>query len=564
VSPLLRHCRSHLACAGLFSLAINLLQLTVPLYLLQVFDRVLSSRSHETLAALSVIALGALLVHLLLDQVRSRLLLAAGVTLDGVAGPAALQHALDGATGTALKDVSTLRGFLTGPGIVALFDAPWLPVYLGVLFMFHARLGAIAALGAALLLALAWLNERLTREPIGATHRASRIAAREVDAAVRHAEIVHVLGMADAVRQRWQRRNFDVVDAHVRAARRGNLLAALSRFMRLLVQVAMLASGALLVIDQQASAGVMTAATLILARALAPAEAAIATWRALIEAREAHHRLTRLPWPQADTPPAMALPAPQGRLVADGVSYTPPGASLQPQAALLKSVSFALDAGESLGIVGPSGSGKSTLARVLTGALRCDGGVVRLDGADIAHSSRQQLGPHLGYLPQNAQLLGGTVAQNIARWSDAASAAVVDAATQAQAHEMILQLPRGYETEVGEDGSALSGGQRQRVALARALFGRPRLVVLDEPNTGLDAAGEQALLRAMQQVRLSGATLIVITHRPSLLMQVDKLLVLDAGRVVQFGPRAEVMRRVAPRAESAAPTHPHLVAGVAR
>jgi PrtD family type I secretion system ABC transporter len=567
MNAILRHCRQHLVYAGLFSLVMNLLQLAVPLYMLQVFDRVLTSRSYETLVALSIGAVVALLMYLLLDLLRSRVMLALGVSVEGLAAGPVLAQVLDtvatqrtGATAGELKDVATLRGFLTGPAIVALFDAPWAPLYLAVIFLFNPQLGVIATLGAGALLVLAYLNERLTRGPLRNTHAEARLAAREIDSGARNAEVVAVLGLSRYIQRRWQQRNYRVVDSNVHATRRGNLIASLSRFTRLLIQVAMLAGGALLVIDQQASPGVMMAATLILARALAPAEAAIGTWRTFIEAREAYRRLDALLALPAASLRSTRLPVPEGRLRVEGVSYAPQGA----ESPLLQGVSFALDPGEALGLIGPSGSGKSTLARVLTGWLRPTRGVVRLDGADIADWPRADLGPYLGYVAQEAQLFDATVAENIARLGDSASEAVIDAARRAHAHELILQLPDGYDTRVGAGGITLSGGQRQRIALARALFGSPRLVILDEPNAALDAAGEQALLEAMQELKRSGVTLIVVSHRPSLLAQVDKLLVLNAGRMERFGPRVQIMQRVAPMAAARAHAVPQLVVGGVR
>jgi PrtD family type I secretion system ABC transporter len=545
----------------------NLLQLAVPLYMMQVFDRVLTSRSYETLVALSIGAVGALLIYLLLDLLRSRLLLAAGVSMEGLTAAQTLAHVLDRlarqrgeATAGELKDVATLRGFLTGQGMVALFDAPWALLYLLVIFLFHPQLGVIATIGTAALLLLAYLNERLTRGPIRETHAAARLAAGEIDSGARNAEVVAVLGLTRCIEKRWRARNERVVDANVRATQRGNLVAALSRCSRLLIQVAMLAGGALLVIDQQASAGVMMAATIILSRALAPAEAAIGTWRALIEAREAYRRLDTLLGAPAQDAPDIRLPAPRGRLAVEHVSYVPPSS----ETVLLQGVSFALEPGEALGLIGSSGSGKTTLARVLTGWLRPSRGVARLDGADVADWPRAELGPHLGYLPQEAQLFDGTVAENIARLTEAESQPIIDAAQRAHAHEMILQLPDGYDTRIGAGGIAPSGGQRQRIALARALFGQPSLVILDEPNTALDAPGEETLLAALQELKRAGVTLIVISHRPSLLACVDKLLVLNAGRVERFGARGDIMQLVAPPAAPRANPVPHLGVGGVR
>lgn len=564
MSALFNHCRQHFAYAALFSFAINILQLTVPLYMLQVFDRVLTSRSDETLVALSIAAVGALTVYLVLDALRARLLLAAGVTMEGLASPLVLTRVLQqagrprsAASGGELRDVSTLRGFLTGPSVMALFDVPWAPIYLGVIFLFHVQLGVIATGGACALLVLAYLNEKLTREPIRELSANARLAANMIDGGLRNAEVVNVLGIECDVRRRWQALNHKVTDAQVAVSRRGSLVGALTRFVRLLIQVAMLAAGAALVINQHVSPGVMIAGTLILARALAPAESAIVTWKALIEAREAYRRLRTLLGLSAEDSQRTRLPAPEGGLACDGVSYAAPGADVF----LLRGICFSLDPGESLGIVGPSGSGKSTLARLLTGWLPPHSGVVRLDGADLADWPRQELGPHLGYLPQEAQLFAGTVAENIARLSECAAADIVVAAKRAHAHEMILSLPDGYDTRLGEGGIALSGGQSQRIALARALFGNPRLIVLDEPNASLDTAGDQALIRALQGLKQAGVTLIVISHKSHLLAQMDKMLVLNAGRVERFGSRAQVLAQIIPASTRQPQAMPHLVIG---
>ncbi len=564
MSALFGHCRQHFAYAALFSFAINMLQLSVPLYMLQVFDRVLTSRSAETLVALSIAAVGALIVYLILDVLRARLLLAAGVTMEGLASPQVLARVLQqagrprsAASGGELRDVSTLRGFLTGPGVMALFDVPWAPIYLGVIFLFHVQLGAIATVGGCALLVLAYLNEKLTRVPIRELTASARDAASMIDGGLRNAEVVNVLGLDGEVRRRWLALSHKVTDAQVLVSVRGNLIGALTRFVRLLIQVAMLAAGAALVIDHQVSPGVMIAGTLILARALAPAESAIVTWKALIEAREAYLRLQALLGLSANDARRTRLPAPEGRLECDSVSYAPPGAG----AYLLKGVSFSLSPGESLGIVGPSGSGKSTLARLLTGWLPPNVGVVRLDGADLAEWPRPEVGPHLGYLPQEAQFFAGSVAENIARLSECAGEAIIDAAQRAHAHEMILALPDGYETRLGEGGIALSGGQKQRIALARALFGNPRLIVLDEPNASLDTAGDQALLRALHGLKQAGVTLIVISHKSHLLAHMDKILVLNAGRVEQFGSRAQVLAQIIPASTRQPQAMPHLVIG---
>lgn len=539
-------CKAHFLYAGVFSFFINLLVLTVPLYMLLVYDRVLTSRSTDTLMLLTVLAVSALVVHFTLEQLRSRLLLGAGVALDALATPRALEGVLQTAARPgplppvpATRDVATVRGFLTGGSICALFDSPWLPLYLGLIFLFHWWLGVIAVVGAGMLVALAVLNERLTRSPLDRMNDEARRAGMYVDAGVRNAEAVYALGMVEPLKLRWQDINGRVIDAQVEASRAGGLCGGATRFVRLAIQVLMLAAGALLVVEEKTTAGVMIVGTLILARALAPVESAILTWKSLVEARAAYRRLQQSLAGSRDDTRALELPPPSGQLDLERVVLALPGGRT-----LVKGVSFSLAPGEALGLIGPSASGKSTLARLIVGLWPATSGSVRLDGADVSRWPRGQLGRHLGYLPQDVQLFAGTVADNISRLQDASSDSVIAAAQQAGAHELILQLPQGYDTELGADGANLSGGQRQRIGLARALFGAPRLVVLDEPNAHLDGEGEAALLGAMRRLRDAGTTLIVVSHRPSLLADVDKLLVLKDGQVDLFGPRAEVMARL--------------------
>lgn len=553
---LLARFRPFFLYAGLFSLAMNLLLLVPSLYMLQVFDRVLASRSTETLVMLTLAAAGALAVMAVLDALRARLLSAAAAGIDGVLGP----RVLDGLFANAaklggadyvhgLRDVGILRGFLTGTGIFAVFDAPWMPIYLLVIFLFHPLLGAIALAGAAALIALAVLNEKLSRERLEHMQAAARRATRYVDAGLRNAEVASALGMLKAMTGRWAGLNAQVERLQVETGRTAAHVGGSTKFLRQFLQVAMLAAGAHLVIDQHVTSGVMMAATIILGRALAPVEALIAGWRGLVDARGAYGRLDRLLQSRAARTKKTALPPPAGRLAAERVVFSVKSADK----AILKGVSFALQPGESLGLIGPSASGKSTLARLLIGVWQPTAGVVRLDGADVAAWPRESLGAHIGYLPQDVELFSGTVAENIARLGKPVSAAVVDAASRANAHEMILALPQGYETQIGEGGAALSGGQRQRIGLARALYGRPRLVVLDEPNASLDAEGEAALMRAMAGMKKEGVTLVVISHRPSILANVDKLLVLQGGALAAFGPREEVLSAMARAVPGAVP-----------
>jgi PrtD family type I secretion system ABC transporter len=390
------------------------------------------------------------------------------------------------------------------------------------------------------MLLLAVLNERLTRAPLERTLAAGRRAGRFIDAATGHAETVSALGMQRAVTERWQSLNEAALGEQGAASGLGATFAGLTKFTRQFIQMAMLGTGAYLVIEQHLSAGVMIAATIILGRALAPVEALVAGWRSLVEVRSAWRRLLQLFAATAPAGAATPLPAPRGALGVERVVYGFAGGARP----ALRGVSFALAAGDSLGVIGPTAAGKSTLARLLVGVWKPVSGAVRLDGADVATWDREQLGRHLGYVPQSVGLFTGTVAENIARLGQPDGEAVVRAAQRAHAHDMILRLPKGYDTDVGEAGAALSPGQRQRVALARALYGEPRLVVLDEPNANLDADGDEALLRSLRGLKEDGVTVVVIAHRPSLLGGVDKLLVLKEGAAELFGPRAEVMARV--------------------
>jgi len=545
VRDLVSRFRPFFLYAGLFSLAINLLLLVPPLYMLQVFDRVLASRSGETLLVLTIAAVTALVIMALLEVLRARLLAAAGAALDQSLGPRVLDGLLaqtarlsGGAYLNGLRDVNTLRSFLGGAGLTALFDAPWLPVFLLVIFLFHPVLGIVALVGGVAMVSLAVLNERLTRAPIARSQAEARRAGRFIDANVRNAEVVSALGMLPAVTQRWARLNDAALAEQMRASRIGGAFTGWTKFARQFIQMAMLATGAFLVVAQDATAGVMIATTILLGRALAPVEALVAGWRSLVEARNAWRRLSELLGASPRAEGRTELPAPAGQVELEGVAFR------LADKVILRGVSFKLAAGEALGLIGPSASGKSTLARLIVGVWKAGGGVVRLDGADVAAWPREKLGPHLGYLPQDVELFGGTVSENIARMGTPDAAEVVRAAQRAHVHDLILRLPKGYDTEIGENGQSLSPGQRQRIGLARALYGNPRLVVLDEPNANLDHEGEEALQRALEALKADRVTVVVIAHRPSLLRSVDKMLVLNDGAVASFGPRAEVMARV--------------------
>jgi PrtD family type I secretion system ABC transporter len=459
---------------------------------------------------------------------------------------AAQARAPQSARSEALRDVAQLRAVFGANGVTALLDAPWLVIYLAVIWAFHPALGW-GALGAAMLmLGLAWLNDRSGRAPLDQVQHDSRRAARYVEGSMRNAEVLQAMGMTGRMLQRWRVLQDDVLAQQTRASRGSGAFSVSTRLLRQGVQVGMMALGAWLVLSQAASAGVMIATTVLLGRALQPVEQVVGSWRALSDARAAYHRLTAMSAQLAAAEPGVTLPRPNGVVEVNGLSFRPPGSDRL----VLVNIDFTLAPGEALALIGPSAAGKSTLARLLTGIWTPSAGKVRLDGFDITTWPRDQLGPWIGYVPQDVELFEGTVGENIARLGTLDSQAIIAAARRANAHEMIAALPQGYDTPVGERGLRLSPGQRQRVALARAVYGDVRLLVLDEPNASLDADGEIALARALSGLRAEGVTSIVVTHRPSLIAHVDKILVLDDGKVQQFGPAAEVMKSMQRQAQA--------------
>jgi PrtD family type I secretion system ABC transporter len=542
--------RSFVLLAGLASLVLNVALLMPAIYMMQVFDRVFASRSVETLAMLSLITLLFLGLGYFLDTVRTRALAWAGHSLERKLAPQAVRSSLEQAAAgpgridmDALRDISQLRAFLGGPAVLALFDAPWLPLYLLIITLMHPILGLAATIGASSLIVLGVLTDRLMRGHTEDVQRRSRASGRLAEKFARSAEAIVGMGMTNTAVGRWCEQREELLTAQHRQVETASALASLARMLRQVLQVVTLAVGAWLVVDMQASAGIMIAATILLARALQPVEHLIGGWRVMIDARAAWRSLSER---SLGAPSALnvALPAPQGRLDVDHIVY----AFAANRPALIKNVSFSIAAGESLGIIGASASGKTTLIRLLLGLWRPQAGIVRLDGADISRWDRAALGEHIGYLPQDVELFAGTVAENIARLSEtvgpAASERIVKAAQLAHAHEMILQLPDGYDTQIGDGGAVLSGGQRQRIALARALYGEPRLVVLDEPNANLDTAGEAALVAALAELKGRGVTVVMVSHNPVLMVAVDKLLRLNNGALEMFGPSAAVMARM--------------------
>lgn len=544
-----------------FSFFINLLLLIPSIFMLQVFDRVMVSRSTDTLLVLmlgTAIGLGILFA---LDQVRARLQGVAGNLVGEALSPMVTRLVVaQGArrsgrgSGESLRDIATLRALFSAQGLLAMFDAPWMVFYVALIWFAHHWLGVTALAAAVLMLLLAVVNDRITRQEIEALQKAAAGATRYLEASLANAEVAQTLGMTDALIARWRARSLEVQALQGLTARKTVAMAALTRTLRQAVQIVMLGVGAWLVITNQGSPGITIACTILLGRALAPVEQAVGSWKVLAEGRAAFRRLSDLLDVAAAEPQRMALPPPKGHLVASQLAFRAPGS----ERLLLAGVSLQLEPGESLAIIGASGAGKSTLLRLLTGVWIPTAGSVRLDGSDLAQWPREQVGPWLGYVPQDVELFAGTVAENIARLGEADPLLVVKAAQRAQVHEMILGLPQGYDTVVDPMSALLSPGQRQRIALARALYGEPRLLLLDEPNSNLDGAGELALADVLKALR-GQVTVVVVTHRTTLVQHVDRMMVLEAGKVQHHGPVAEVMKAMQAKTPTP-PPHANVVA----
>ncbi|WP_018427014.1 type I secretion system permease/ATPase [Hoeflea sp. 108] len=536
-----------IAVAG-FSGLINVLMLSGSLFMLQVYDRVLPSRSVPTLVALIVMVAVLYAFQGVLETVRARVLTRVGAGIDELISgrvfdcivrlPLRIRDRGEGLQ--ALRDLDQVSGFLSGGGPASLFDLPWIPLYVLICFLFHPWIGVAALAGAILLILLTVLADRLVRAP---TKSMSDLSARRgaiAQASVRNAEVLTAMGMGVNLARRWTSANGDFRAAQERASDITGGFGAVSRILRMMLQSMVLALGAYLVIYQQATPGIIIASSILTSRALAPIEAAIAHWKSFLAARQGWQRLDGLFAAMPRATDAMALPAPKAVLAVESIGVASPG----DRRILIQDVEFSLTAGSGMGVIGPSGSGKSSLARALVGVWPLMRGKVRLDGAALEQWPAGSLGRHVGYLPQDVELFAGTVGQNISRFDDDSSPeAVIAAAEAAGAHEMILRLPDGYQTEIGDAGAALSAGQRQRVALARALYRDPFLVVLDEPNSNLDASGEQALTQAIEKIRARGGIVIVVAHRPSALAALDHLLVLGGGRQQAFGLKSDVARQ---------------------
>jgi ATP-binding cassette, subfamily C, bacterial exporter for protease/lipase len=528
----------------LFSALINLLTLSVSLYLMQVYDRVLTSQSKDTLMFLTLAVVLAIVLSALLEAVRMLLASRAGSWLSTSLGPNLLMRSLEQRQSVssmkleAMRELGAVKNFISTPAVFNIIDMAWIPFYMLIVFFLHPILGIFAFIGSIILFALAWLNDYLTRPIFSATQALTSGNLQRGEGLVRNAEVIDAMGMGQDAVTAWSQGFMREMAGTNRGQEKSAWIVAVSKFVRYLLQVLLLCIGCLLVLDLQATPGTMVAASILVGRLLAPIESSISQWRSFVLARLSYGRLQqfyRLPLPRTSS---VALPEPTGMISVAGLTYVPPGLPTP----VLRNVNFELGAGESLAIIGPSASGKTTLARLIMGILKPSAGSVRLDNAETFEWKRTDFGKYVGYLPQDIELFPGTIFSNIARFQSAPSEKVVNAAQMAGCHDLVLHLPSAYDMPIGEGAHRLSGGQRQRIGLARALFGNPKLVVLDEPNSNLDNDGENALIKTMERLKTAGTTVIVVAHRTTLLRSVDKILVLQNGRVTNFGNTADVLR----------------------
>lgn len=542
---------------GVFSAVINGLMLMPAIYMLQLYDSVLTSRNEMTLLMLTLIVIGAYIFLGALEFIRSFVLIRVGAKLDlklnkrvyTAAFEQSLKHGESNA-GQALKDLTNIRQFMTGNALFAFFDAPWFPIYIFVIFMFHPWLGVFALLGTAVLIVLAYVNEKISRKPLDEANTMAVVSTNMASNNLRNAEVIEAMGMLPNLQARWNKLHSRFLNLQAEASEKAGIVTAISKSATVALQSLMLGLGALLVLENQISPGMMIAASILMGRAIAPVQLLINVWKQFGGARSAYDRLTKLLEQHPAREPGMTLPKPTGVINVENVTAAPPGSRVP----VIKGLSLSLTAGEVLGIVGPSGSGKSTLARLLVGVWPAAAGKVRLDGADVYLWNKEELGPHIGYLPQDIELFSGTVSENIARFGEIDAGKVILAAQRAGVHQMILNMPGGYDTKLGEGGAGLSGGQKQRLGLARAMYDDPALIVLDEPNSNLDDVGEQALLNALIDLRNRRKTIVLITHRSSVISVTNKLLVLQEGVARLFGPTEQVLAEL--KKQQQAPQQP--------
>jgi PrtD family type I secretion system ABC transporter len=545
----LRRSRAHIVAAVLFSLGINLLYLTPTIYMLQVYNRVMNSGNIPTLVMISVAAVLALLTLSILEAVRNHLLVRLSNNLDTILAGGILRRQIEitnqiGERPGMVRDLDAFRSFLTQTGAAAIFDLPWMPIYLFACFLLHPVLGLMACGSMVLMLLLAFVNELVTSAYLRRSEEAARKNYSFTDASLRNAEVIQAMGMLPGFLRRWSISREEMLQQQTRASELGAYLQGAIRFLRLALQGAIIGVGAWMALQGEVTAGVIYAAAILLARTISPVEQLVGGWRSFVGARGAMKRINELLAVGFDADP-MPLPTPEGLLTVEGVGYIPQGSSRP----TLHNVSFTLQPGERLAIVGASGAGKSTLARLIVGVWRPRVGAVRLDGADVYAWERSDFGRHVGYLPQEVELFEGTIRDNIARFTDASPEQVVDAAQRADVHNLILRLADGYDTEIGASGGILSGGMRQRIGLARALLGDPRVLVLDEPNSNLDSEGERALLTVLNDAKERGTTVVVISHRSGVLSAVDKVLLMRDGTVERLSPRADFLAALLPESQ---------------
>lgn len=545
LASVLQQFRQAFMAAGVFSMLINILGLVPTIYMLQVYDRVLQSRSGMTLLMLTLVIILLYMVQAMLELARSRLLIRIGTGIDLKMNDRVFVASFEqnlkrqmGSAGAALADLTNVRQFMTGSGLFAFFDAPWAPIYLIVIFLLHPWLGVFALVTAAVLCSLAWVTEKVTRAPLTEAGKEGNISAAYATNTLRNAEVIEAMGMLDNLKSRWREKQLRFLQLQNQASDRSASISSVTKSIRIAVQSLVLGLGAWLVIEGKMTPGGMIAGSILLGKTLSPIELAIGAWKQFLTARTAYSRLEKLLEENPVREQNMSLPRPTGHLQVEQVVAKVPGS----QQVILQQVSFQAQPGEVVGVIGPSASGKSSLARLLVGVWPSIGGKVRLDGADVYQWNKLELGQAVGYLPQDVELFEGTVAENICRFGPVDPGKVVTAAKMAGVHDMILKFAKGYETEIGEGGSHLSGGQRQRIGLARALYGNPTFVVLDEPNSNLDDSGEAALVQAVLQLKAMGSTVVLISHRHNILAVVDKLLLLVNGTVQAFGPRDKVLQ----------------------
>lgn len=548
----LQACKRSFYYTFLFSLATNLLMLALPIYTLQVLDRVISSGSTDTLIVLTILMFVFFAVFGLLQTVRSFVLIKlsewleinlSSTVLKNIISTSAMMNNPSGSQ--SLRDLNSIKTFLTGSGINAFFDLPWSVIYLAVIWAIHPVNGIISLIGAVVLFVFAVINEYATKRPIEDANESSVSNMKLVEVASRNAEVIEAMGMSDQLIKNWHKNNEFIMQKQSTASYRSAVISNTSKVFRMLLQIIIVAAGTYLALRQDLSVGAIIACSILVGRVLAPFDAAIASWKGAITARQSYQRLSKALDVIEKRPESIPLPEPEGHVSVENVIYVPP----MQKKPIVRGVSFNLNAGEIMGLVGPSAAGKSTLAKMIVGVWKPQNGIVRLDGADVYLWQRKQFGEFVGYLPQDVELFSGSLKSNIARMDENANPEdVVKAAKLAGVHELILRLPNGYDTDIGTYGSSLSAGQRQRVGLARALYGNPKLVVLDEPNANLDQEGEVALQQCLARLKQLKITTIAIAHRPSLLASVDKILVMRDGAVAAFGPRDEVLKTITPGA----------------